>query len=232
MRGRQITISDGSALVTGVLLALSVPPTLPSWMIIIGSVVAIAIGKQAFGGLGHNVFNPALVGRAFLVASFALPMTAWTGPFDTITRATPLALGAARGNLPNLFFGAVPGSLGETSVLAILLGGIYLFYRGVLYHRITLGVLGSVVAMSLITGSNPVFELFSGSVLFGAVFMATDMVTSPVTPRGRWIFGFGVGFVIMLIRTWGSLPEGVTYAILLMNAVTPLINRWTRPRIY
>lgn len=232
VRGRQITISDGSALVTGVLLALSVPPTLPSWMIIVGSVVAIAIGKQVFGGLGHNIFNPALVGRAFLVASFAQPMTTWTGPFDTVTRATPLVVGAARSSLPDLFFGSVPGSLGETSVLAILLGGIYLFYKGIIDYRITLGVLGSAAVMSFLTGANPVFELFSGSLLFAAVFMATDMVTSPYTPKGRWIFGIGVGFLIMLIRTWGSLPEGVTYAILIMNAVTPLINRWTRPRIY
>ena len=126
----------------------------------------------------------------------------------------------------------MPGSLGETSVLAILLGGIYLFYKGIIDYRITLGVLGSAAVMSFLTGANPVFELFSGSLLFAAVFMATDMVTSPYTPKGRWIFGIGVGFLIMLIRTWGSLPEGVTYAILIMNAVTPLINRWTRPRIY
>ncbi len=232
LRGKPITVWDCSALVTGVLLALTVPPTLPSWMIIVGSVVAIVLGKQVFGGLGHNIFNPALVGRAFLTASFVGPMTAWTGPFDTITRATPLALGAARVNLADLFFGSVAGSLGETSALAILLGGIYLFYKGILDHRITLGVIASVVVMSFLTGANLVFELLSGSILFGAVFMATDMVTSPYTPRGRWIFGLGVGFMIMLIRTWGSLPEGVTYAILFMNAVTPLINRWTRPRIY
>lgn len=232
LRNKPITVWDGSALVTGVLLALTVPPTLPSWMIIVGSVVAIVIGKQVFGGLGHNIFNPALVGRAFLTASFVGSMTAWTGPFDTITRATPLVVGAARVRLPDLFFGSVAGSLGETSALAILLGGIYLFYRGILDHRITLGVLSAVIVMSFLTGANPVYEILSGSVLFGAVFMATDMVTSPYTPRGRWIFGVGVGLIIMLIRTWGSMPEGVTYAILLMNAATPLINRWTRPRIY
>ncbi|KLU40747.1 MAG: RnfABCDGE type electron transport complex subunit D [Limnochordia bacterium] len=232
LRGKPITIWDGSALVTGILLALTVPPTLPSWMIIVGSAVGIAVGKQVFGGLGHNIFNPALVGRAFLTASFVGPMTAWTGPFDTITRATPLAVGAARASLPGLFFGSVAGSLGETSALAILLGGIYLFYRGILDHRITLGVLGTVIAMSFLTGANPIFELLAGGLLFGAIFMATDMVTSPYTPRGRWIFGIGIGFMVMLIRTWGSMPEGVTYAILFMNAVTPLINRWTRPRIY
>jgi len=232
LRNKPITVWDGSALVTGVLLALTVPPSLPTWMIIVGSAFGIAVGKQVFGGLGYNIFNPALVGRAFLTASFAGYMAKWTGPFDAVTRATPLAVGAARASLPNLFFGSVAGSLGETSALAILLGGIYLFYRGVLDHRITLGVLASAAVMSILTGANPVFELLAGGLLFGAVFMATDMVTSPYTPRGRWIFGLGVGFMVMLIRAWGSMPEGVTYAILFMNAVTPLINRWTRPRIY
>lgn len=232
LRNKPITIGDGSALVTGVLLGLIVPPSLPSWMVILGSAFAIAIGKQVFGGLGHNPFNPALVGRAFLTASFASAMTSWTAPFDAVSAATPLVLGAARSNLPNLFFGAVAGSLGETSALAILIGGIYLFYKGALDYRIPVGILGTVVVMSLITGQDPVFHLLAGSVLFGAVFMATDPVTSPVTVRGRWIFGIGVGLIIMLIRVWGSYPDGVTFAILLMNAVTPLLNRWTRPRIY
>lgn len=227
-----IQIGDGSALLTGVLLALCVPPSLPSWMVIIGSAFAIGIGKQVFGGLGHNPFNPALVGRAFLTASFAAAMTTWTAPFDAVTTATPLVLGAARSSLPDLFFGSVAGSLGETSALAILIGGIYLFYKGVLDHRITVGVLGTVVIMALLTGQDPIFHLLAGSVLFGAVFMATDMVTSPITKGGRWIFGMGIGFIIMLIRIWGSYPDGVTFAILLMNAVTPLLNRWTRPRIY
>lgn len=232
LRNKPITIGDGSALVTGVLLGLIVPPSLPSWMVILGSAFAIAIGKQVFGGLGHNPFNPALVGRAFLTASFGSAMTSWTAPFDAVSAATPLVLGAARSNLPNLFFGAVAGSLGETSALAILIGGIYLFYKGALDYRIPVGILGTVVVMSLITGQDPVFHLLAGSVLFGAVFMATDPVTSPVTLRGRWIFGIGVGLIIMLIRVWGSYPDGVTFAILLMNAVTPLLNRWTRPRIY
>lgn len=232
LRNKPISIGDGSALVTGVLLGLIVPPSLPSWMVILGSAFAIAIGKQVFGGLGQNPFNPALVGRAFLTASFASAMTSWTAPFDAVSTATPLVLGAARSNLPNLFFGAVAGSLGETSALAILVGGIYLFYKGALDYRIPVGILGTVVVMSLITGQDPVFHLLAGSVLFGAVFMATDPVTSPVTVRGRWIFGIGVGLIIMLIRVWGSYPDGVTFAILLMNAVTPLLNRWTRPRIY
>ncbi len=204
----------------------------PSWMIIIGSAFAVAIGKQVFGGLGHNPFNPALVGRAFLTASFAVAMTNWTAPFDAISAATPLALGVARSNIPNLFFGTVAGSLGETSAVAILIGGIYLFYKGALDYRIPVGILGTVVAMSLLTGQDPVFHLLAGSVLFGAVFMATDPVTSPITVGGRWIFGIGIGLIIMLIRIWGSYPDGVTFAILLMNAATPLLNRWTRPRIY
>ncbi len=232
LRNKPITIGDGSALVTGVLLGLIVPPSLPSWMIIIGSAFAVAIGKQVFGGLGHNPFNPALVGRAFLTASFAVAMTNWTAPFDAISAATPLALGAARSNIPNLFFGTVAGSLGETSAVAILIGGIYLFYKGALDYRIPVGILGTVVAMSLLTGQDPVFHLLAGSVLFGAVFMATDPVTSPITVGGRWIFGIGIGLIIMLIRIWGSYPDGVTFAILLMNAATPLLNRWTRPRIY
>ncbi|NLJ81319.1 MAG: RnfABCDGE type electron transport complex subunit D [Firmicutes bacterium] len=232
VRQKPLTIWDGSALVTGVLLGLIVPPSLPSWMMVLGSVFAIAIGKQVFGGLGYNPFNPALVGRAFLTASFALAMTVWHSPFDAVSSATPLALGAARSNIPDLFFGSVAGSIGETSALAILLGGIYLFYKGTLDYRIPLGIFAAVVAVSILTGQDPVFHLLSGSLLFGAIFMATDLVTSPVTNWGRWIFGAGIGFIIMLIRIWGSYPEGVTFAILLMNAATPLLNRWTRPRIY
>lgn len=232
LRKQPSTVGDGSALLTGLFLGLVVPPSLPSWMVILGSAFSIAIGKQVFGGLGQNPFNPALVGRAFLTASFAVAMTSWTTPFDAISSATPLVQGAARSNLQDLFFGAIPGSLGETSGLAILIGGIYLFYKGVLDHRISLGVLGTVVLVSLITGQDPIFHLLAGSVLFGAIFMATDPVTSPVTPWGRWIFGSGIGLIIMVIRIWGSYPDGVTFAILLMNAATPLLNRWTRPRIY
>lgn len=232
LRKQPIRIGDGSALVTGFLLGLIVPPTLPSWMVILGAVFAIAIGKQVFGGLGQNPFNPALVGRAILTVSFSTAMTAWTRPFDAITAATPLAIGEAGARIPDLFFGSVAGSLGETSALAILLGGIYLFYRGYLDYRVPVGIFASVIAVSLFTGQDVFFHLLSGSLLFGAVFMATDPVTSPITKAGRWIFGISIGLIIMLIRTWGSYPEGVTYAILLMNAVTPLINRWTRPRIY
>ena len=187
--------------------------------------------QTGFGGLGYNPFNPALVGRAVLVASFATQMTTWTAPFtDAVTQATPLVSGTA--GYSELFFGTVPGSLGETSALAILLGGIILFYRGVLDYRIPVGFIGTVVVFSLLFGQDVVYQLLGGSLLFGAVFMATDMVTSPITPVGRWVFGIGCGLILVVIRFWGSLPEGLTYSILLMNALTPLINRWTRPRIY
>jgi electron transport complex protein RnfD len=232
IRKQPIRVADGSALVTGVLLGLILPPTLPSWMVILGSAFAIAIGKQVFGGLGQNPFNPALVGRAFLTASFAVAMTTWTTPFDAVTTATPLVTGAAATNIRDLFFGSVAGSLGETSALAILLGGIYMFYKGVVDYRIPVAILASVAVIAVFAGQDPVFHLLSGSVLFGAVFMATDMVTSPVTKAGRWIFGLFIGFIIMLIRLFGGFPEGVTFAILLGNAITPLLNRWTRPRIY
>lgn len=232
LRRKPIRIGDGSALITGVLLALSLPPTIPSWMVIVGSAFAIAIGKQVFGGLGHNPFNPALVGRAFMLASFSQAMTKWTPPIDGVSAATPLALGAAVSRAPDLFFGSVAGSLGETSALAILLGGIYLFYKGVIDYRIPVSICATVTVFALLAGEDPIFHLLAGSVLFAAVYMATDMVTSPITKPGRWIFGVGVAVIIMLIRIWGGYPEGVTFAILLMNAATPLINRWTRPRIY
>ena len=231
LRRKPITVSDGSALVTGLLLGLSLPPTLPTWMAVFGSFIAIVVGKQVFGGLGYNPFNPALVGRAVLVASFATQMTTWTAPFtDAVTNATPLVSNAA--SYSELFFGAVPGSLGETSALAILLGGIILFYRGVLDYRIPVGFIGTVAVFSLLFGQDVIYQLLSGSLLYGAIFMATDMVTSPISPVGRWLFGFGCGLVLVIIRFWGNLPEGLTYSILLMNALTPLLNRWTRPRIY
>jgi electron transport complex protein RnfD len=231
LRRKPVTVWDGSALVTGMLLGLSLPPTLPTWMAVLGSFVAIVIGKQVFGGLGANPFNPALVGRAVLAASFTSQMTAWTMPFtDAVTSATPLVSGQA--SYAELFFGTVPGSLGETSALAILLGGVLLFYRGILDYRIPVGFIGTTAILSFVFGQDVVYQLLSGSLLFGAVFMATDMVTSPITPVGRWVFGVGCGLVLVVIRFWGSLPEGLTYSILVMNAFTPLINRWTRPRIY
>jgi len=232
IRRRPHTVSDGSAVVTGMILGLSLPPGLPSWMAVLGSVVAIGLGKHAFGGLGYNPFNPALVGRAFLTASFAIPMTEWVRPFDAVSGSTPLALGPGLVEYSDLFFGSVAGSLGETSVLAILLGGIFLFYRGVLDYRMPLGFVASTALFMILLGEDPLFHLFSGSLMFAAMFMVTCMVTTPVTPVGRVLFGAGVGLVLTVVRLWGNLPEGVTFAILLMNAAVPMINRWTRPRIY
>ncbi|MGM0437180.1 MAG: RnfABCDGE type electron transport complex subunit D [Bacillota bacterium] len=231
IRGKKITISNGSAILTGILLALIVPPSLPIWTVIVGSAVAIGLGKQVFGGLGYNPFNPALVGRAFLVAAYPVLMTSWT--FDGETTATPLNLMKAQGvgtDYWDLFIGHIGGSLGETSALAILLGAAYLIYKGYINWRIPTGILGTVVVLTAVFGHDPIFHLFSGGLMIGAFFMATDMVTSPVTKKGRWIFGVGVGLLIVLIRLWGGYPEGVMYAILLMNTAVPLIDRYTRPR--
>lgn len=231
IRGKKIAISNGSAILTGLLLALIVPPSLPIWTVIVGSAVSIGLGKQVFGGLGYNPFNPALVGRAFLVAAYPVLMTTWT--FDGQTTATPLNLMKAQGvatDYWDLFIGHIGGSLGETSALAILLGAAYLIYKGYINWRIPVGILGTVVILTVIFGHDPIFHLFSGGLMIGAFFMATDMVTSPVTKIGRWIFGFGVGLLVVLIRLWGGYPEGVMYAILLMNTGVPLIDRYTRPR--
>ena len=231
VRGKKITISNGSAILTGILLALIVPPSLPIWVVVVGSAVAIGLGKQVFGGLGYNPFNPALVGRAFLVAAYPVLMTTWT--FDGETTATPLNLMKAQGvatDYWDLFIGHIGGSLGETSALAILLGAAYLIYKGYINWRIPVGILGTVVILTAIFGHDPIFHLFSGGLMIGAFFMATDMVTSPVTKKGRWIFGVGVGLLVVLIRLWGGYPEGVMYAILLMNTGVPLIDRYTRPR--
>lgn len=234
-RNKPITIWDGSALITGVLLAFNVPPSLPLWMAVVGTVVAIAIGKQVFGGLGHNPFNPALVGRAFLLAAFPVAMTTWTAPIDGATTATPLALMKMEGtatSLWQLFIGRTGGSLGETSAIAILIGGLYLIYKGYIDWRVPTGYLGTVFVLSLIFGQNPFFHLFAGGLMLGAFFMATDMVTSPITAKGRLIFAIGAGVILMVIRLWGGYPEGVSYSILLMNGFTPLINRYTRPRMF
>lgn len=236
VRKQSLTVSDGSAIVTGLLLAMNLPPNAPLWMAALGSFVAILIGKQVYGGLGANPFNPALVGRVFLTASFPLLMTSWVLPagYDAIATATPLAVMQAGGEIPlsNLFWGSVPGCLGETSAFALLLGGLYLLIKGYIDYRIVVGLFGTVTILSWIMGLNPLAQLFSGGLMLGGLFMATDMVTSPVTPKGRWIFGIGTGILIMLIRQGAGMPEGVSFSILLMNAAVPLINRTTRPRIY
>lgn len=263
-RLRESTVTDGSALVTGVLLALTLPPGLPLWMGFIGSVSAIVFGKVLFGGLGQNIFNPSLTGRAFLQACFPVALTTWAPfgnlsrfaelrgdtfalPFtrphiDAVSAATPLARMKFEGiptAVSDLFVGSVPGSLGETSAVLILLGGVYLAARKFLNWRIPIGIFAAVfVLASVLHLVDPerypsgVFHLLSGGLMLGAVFMATDPVSSPVTPRGCWVFGFGVGLLVVVIRQFGGLPEGVMYSILLMNAATPIIDRYTQPRIY
>lgn len=236
---RKNIFGDGSAAVTGLLLAMTLPPAPPWWLPVIGGAIAIIIGKQVFGGLGNNIFNPALVARAILMASWAGHMTTWLRPIDLATAATPLATGANGTSFINLFVGAVPGSLGETSAFALLLGAAWLFFKGHIDWRIPGGYLGTVFLVGTFFGatgslnfmpSTGLFHLLAGGVMLGALFMATDMVTSPVTPRGRLIFGIGCGVVTMLIRLFGAYPEGVTFAILLMNALTPLLDNLTLPR--
>ncbi len=235
IRNKPVTINDGSAVITGLLLALTLSPAMPLWMVVVGAVVAIGIGKQVYGGLGSNPFNPALVGRAFLVVTFPVHMTTWIDPIDGVTSATPLGLlkmeGTATG-YTELFIGNVGGSLGETSALLLILGGLYLLYRGIIDWRIPAFYLGTVAVMTAVLGQDPVFHLLAGGLLLGAFFMATDMVTTPVTRTGKIIFGIGAGILVVLIRLYGGYPEGVLFSILLMNTFTPIIDKYTRPKIY
>ena len=262
--GRVRRLGDGSALLTGLLLGLTLPPALPLWMAFLGGSVSIGLGKLIWGGLGYNLFNPALVGRAFLLATFPNAMTTWSAPaageglfrvygsnlalpfmqpqYDAVSAATPLGLMKFEQQpspLLDLMLGNSAGSLGETSGLLLLAGGLYLLWRRDLDWRIPAGILLSVAVFSgalyLVDAArypDPLFALFSGSLLFGAFYMASDPVTSPITPRGAWIFAVGVGLLVVLIRVFGGFPEGVMYAILLMNAATPLIDRYTQPRVF
>ncbi len=259
--GNERTLADGSAMITGLLLGLCLPAGMPLWMALLGGMVGIGIGKIVFGGLGQNVFNPALVGRAFLQAAFPVAITTWPSPgqgfwtlaggtfalpfthgiTDALTEATPLGLLKFEGRLtpvPDLLLGKTAGSLGETAAVVILLGGAYLAWRGYLNWRIPVSVLATTAALaSVLHMADPdwpsaSFMLLSGGLMLGAVYMATDMVTSPVTNAGRWVFGAGIGVLVVVIRIWGGLPEGVMYAILLMNAVVPFINRATQPRVF
>ena len=235
LRNKPVTIADGSALVTGMLLALNLPPGISYWMAVVGAVVAISLGKQIYGGLGANPFNPALIGRVFLMITFTTPMTTWINPVDGTTSATPLSLMKMQGvstDYKSLLLGNVGGSLGETSALLIIIGGLYLIYKGYVDWRIPASYLGSVAILSTILGQDSVFHLLSGGLMLGAFFMATDMVTTPLSRLGRIIFGIGAGFFTILIRLYGGYPEGVSFSILLMNAFTPLINRLTVPKIY
>ncbi|MDY0374759.1 MAG: RnfABCDGE type electron transport complex subunit D [Desulfobacterium sp.] len=245
MRGKRITLMDCSAAVTGIILALSLPATAPWFVGALASVIAMGIGKILFGGLGMNIFNPAMVGRAFVMIAFASLMGAGAyensaSSIDALSQATPLNLLKGSGvttSTFDLFFGFTNGSIGETSALAAIIGGLFLCIRRTASWEIPVGVIACVGVIAgfadLSAGAGGqlfLHHIFGGALLFGAFFIATDPVTSPLTPRGKFIFGAGTGFFIMVIRLFSGYPEGVMFAILLMNAVTPLINRWTIPR--
>ena len=242
---RKVTILDGSAILTGLLLAYNLAPTVPFWLPIVGSFFAIAIGKQVFGGLGQNIFNPALVGRAFLMASWPKYMTTFIKPqnYDALTSATPLALlkeGKVMENISkwNLFWGIRGGCIGEVCIFALLLGALFLLIRGYISWHIPLTFVFTTGLVTFILGPKGLFSgdwlfhILSGGLILGAFFMATDYVTSPLTRKGQIIFAIGCGLITAIIRLWGGYPEGVSYAILRMNAATPIIDRYTRNRIY
>ena len=254
MKREKNTILDGSAIITGVLLAFNVPSNLPVWIIIIGALVAIGIGKMTFGGLGCNPFNPALVGRVFLLISFPVQMTSWpkigqlTSYIDAETAATPLSLmkqavhgdTSALEQLPSafeLFIGANGGSLGEVSALALLIGLVYMLWRRIITWHIPVSILATVFIFAglmhladPVMYASPVVHLFTGGLMLGAIFMATDYVTSPMTHKGMIIYGVCIGFLTVVIRNFGAYPEGMSFAILIMNAFTPLINNYCKPK--
>lgn len=249
IRNKSIKIYDGSAIITGMLLAMTLPAGFPIYGAVLGSVFAIGVGKQLFGGLGYNIFNPALLGRAFLMATYPVLTTTWVWPrtmekaVDAVTAATPLAMAKFEGKLDipvmDLMLGNTAGSLGETSAIAIILGGLYLRYKGYINWKLPLGYLGTIAAFSavfwLVDPSkypSPLFHLFAGGAMLGAWFMVTDMVTSPVTSLGQWIFVIVAGILAVVIRLFGGLPEGVMYSILFMNAFVPLLNKHTRPKVF
>lgn len=244
-----VKINDGSALLTGLLLAMNLPSNMPIWMTILGSLFAIGIAKMSFGGLGNNPFNPALAARVFLLISFPVAMTSWPIPFDAVTGATALGIlkegvkmGSSVSSLPlpdhtSLFMGNMGGSLGEVSALALIIGGLFLLYKKIITWQIPISM---IIGLILYTGvaylindsrfASPLFHLLSGGLLLGAFFMATDLVTSPMTSKGMLIFGFSCGILTAIIRLHGAYPEGVSFAILIMNAFVPIINKLTPPR--
>ncbi len=248
------TITDGSALITGILLAFNVPASIPWWIIVIGAMASIGIGKLSFGGLGSNIFNPALVGRVFLLISFPVQMTSWPvakmSGVDGVTAATPLALikeGVKNGvpvsqiqGLPDftdMALGINAGSLGEISALLLILGGLYMLWKKVITWHIPVSILLTVAVISGVFWMinpemyvNPVYHILTGGLMLGAVFMATDMVTSPMTTKGQIIYGVGIGVITISIRMFGAYPEGISFAILIMNAVTPLLNYYIKPK--
>jgi electron transport complex protein RnfD len=255
---KPISITDGSALVTGLLLAFNLPSNIPVYIIILGSLVAIGIAKMTFGGLGNNPFNPALVGRVFMLISFPVQMTSWpvpsgltTGYTDAVTGATPLAiikegikngesLSSLMGKVPDtihLFIGKIGGSMGEVAAIALLLGFAYLLYRKIITWHIPISVIGSVAVFTLIIwlinpekNASPVFHVLTGGLLLGAIFMATDYVTSPMNHKAMIVYGCGIGILTVIIRVWGAYPEGVSFAILIMNAFVPLMNAYIKPK--
>lgn len=229
-------VLDGSALLTGLLLAYNLPPETPFWIPIIGGIVSIVIGKQIFGGLGHNIFNPALVGRVFLQISWPVYMTTWKNPrwaVDAVSTATPLAREGARSfNYMDLFLGNHGGCIGEVCILALLIGAAILLFTKIISFHVPGSYIGTVLVLSLIFKENFMFHLLAGGLILGAFFMATDYVTCPLTKKGKIIFGIGCGVLTVLIRLKGGYPEGVSYAILFMNAVVPIIDRYTKTRKY
>ncbi|MDX1285831.1 MAG: RnfABCDGE type electron transport complex subunit D [Draconibacterium sp.] len=249
------TITDGSALITGILMAFNVPSNTPWWIIIIGSLAAIGIGKLSFGGLGSNIFNPALVGRVFLLISFPVQMTSWPvnirSGVDGVTAATPLSIikegltngtpiSEISGNLPSateMLFGTIGGSLGEISAVLLVLGGIYMLWKKVITWHIPVSI---IITVAFIAGIfwlvnpemyiNPVYHILTGGLMLGAIYMATDMVSSPMNPKAQIIYGIGIGIITISIRLFGAYPEGISFAILIMNAFTPLLNNYIKPK--
>lgn len=240
---KPVTINDLSAVVTGLLLAMNLPASAPVWVAIVGSAFAIIFAKQLFGGLGQNFINPALAGRAFLLASYPTEMTTWVVPnglaADAATYATPLAQlknGTLDASLGQLVMGQVGGTIGETCAIALIIGGIYLLYKHVISWKIPVIYIATVFILFAVIGRHgmrmPVQEIFVGGVMLGGIFMATDYASSPVTPKGQVIFAVGAGLLTYLIRTFGGYPEGVSYSILIMNCCVPLIERFTEPTIF
>jgi len=255
---KTISITDGSALVTGLLLAFNLPSNIPVFIIITGSLVSIGIAKMTFGGLGNNPFNPALVGRVFMLISFPVQMTRWpvpaglsSGYLDAVTGATPLAIikeGIKNGEslselmekvptFVNMFLGKMGGSMGEVAAIALLIGFVYLLFKRIITWHIPVSILGTIALFTTILwlinpekNADPMFHLLAGGVLLGAIFMATDYVTSPMNPKAMIIYGCGIGILTVIIRIWGAYPEGVSFAILIMNAFVPLMNIYIKPK--
>lgn len=241
---RENTIGDLSAVVTGVILAMNLPPELPPWIAVIGSFVAIVVVKQLFGGLGQNFANPAITARIVLMVSFPAAMTRWTAPFthdvlDGVSGATPLVLEQLSGTTDShlvpsyldLFLGKTGGCLGETCALALLIGGLYLAARKIINLAAPLSFIGSLFVLSCISGGDPIYQILAGGVFLGAFFMATDYATTPISTKGKIVFGLGCGLITFVIRRFGSFPEGVSFSILLMNVLTPYIEQLTRTKV-